>query len=103
MLGVIGESGFGKRTLGGLVTGLIAPDIGALHFDGLPCAGRAAACSVGQRRRMAGRVAVMRGGRILEKGETALMLRAPVNPYTATLLGAATRASRVVEPVPAAK
>jgi ABC-type glutathione transport system ATPase component len=51
--------------------------------------------------RMAGRVAVMRGGRILEQGDTATVFRAPADPYTAALLGAATRATRVAEPVPA--
>lgn len=49
--------------------------------------------------RMAGRVVVMRGGRILEHGETAAVFRAPSDPYTAALLGAATRAARVAEPV----
>ena len=51
--------------------------------------------------RMAGRVVVMRGGRILEQGETAAVFRAPADPYTAALLGAATRATRMAEPVPA--
>ncbi len=49
--------------------------------------------------RMAGRVVVMRGGRILEHGETASVFRAPADPYTAALLSAATRATRAAEPV----
>jgi ABC-type glutathione transport system ATPase component len=229
VLGVIGESGSGKTTLGGLVTGLIAPQAGALRLDGVKLAGRAAARSVEQRRRiqmvfqdplaslnprrrvgeqvvrplrlfhglprreaearaarlfeelgldpgllarfprqlsggqqqrvaiarafaaepdvlvcdeitsaldasvqaqlldrlaamqrragtalllithdlavvwrMAGRVVVMRGGRILEQGETAAVFRAPAHPYTAALLGAATRATRLAEPAIAA-
>ncbi len=53
--------------------------------------------------RMAGRVVVMRGGRILEQGETAAVFRAPADPYTAALLSAATRATRVAEPLLAAK
>jgi ABC-type microcin C transport system duplicated ATPase subunit YejF len=43
----------------------------------------------------------MRDGRILEQGETATVFRAPADPYTAALPGAATRATRVAEPVPA--
>ncbi len=53
--------------------------------------------------RMAGRVVVMRGGRILEHGETGAVFRSPADPYTAALLGAATRAARVAEPAMAAK
>jgi peptide/nickel transport system ATP-binding protein len=53
--------------------------------------------------RMAGRVVVMRHGRILEHGETDAVFRAPADPYTAALLGAATRATRVAEPMIAAK
>jgi ABC-type glutathione transport system ATPase component len=230
VLGVIGESGSGKTTLGSVVTGLIAPEAGALRFGGAPLPGRAAARSLDQRRRiqmvfqdplsslnprrrvgeqvirplrlfhgldrptaearaarlfgelgldsgllarfprqlsggqqqrvaiarafaaepdllvcdeitsaldasvqahlldqlaamqrragtaillithdlsviwrMAGRVVVMRHGRILEQGETARVFRAPANPYTAALLGAATRATRVADPAIAAK
>ena len=44
--------------------------------------------------RMAGRVIVMQGGRILETGETAAVFRNPKDPYTAALLGAASRAAR---------
>ncbi|CAH0200883.1 ABC transporter ATP-binding protein [Roseomonas sp. CECT 9278] len=48
--------------------------------------------------RMARRVAVMQGGRILETGETEAIFRKPANPYTAALLGAATRAARAGQP-----
>ena len=48
--------------------------------------------------RMASRVIVMRSGRILEQGETNAVFRTPSNPYTAALLDAATRATRVAEP-----
>ena len=48
--------------------------------------------------RMARRVVVMRGGRILEAGETEVIFRSPTNPYTAALLGAATRAARAGHP-----
>ncbi len=48
--------------------------------------------------RMARRVAVMQGGRILETGETEAIFRHPANPYTAALLGAATRAARAGQP-----
>jgi peptide/nickel transport system ATP-binding protein len=48
--------------------------------------------------RMARRVAVMQGGRILEAGETEAIFRNPANPYTAALLGAATRAARAGQP-----
>jgi len=48
--------------------------------------------------RMARRVAVMQGGRILETGETTAIFRHPANPYTAALLGAATRAARAGQP-----
>jgi ABC-type glutathione transport system ATPase component len=48
--------------------------------------------------RMARRVAVMQGGRILETGETEAIFRNPANPYTAALLGAATRAARAGQP-----
>ncbi len=44
--------------------------------------------------RMARRVAVMQGGRVLETGETEAIFRNPANAYTAALLGAATRAAR---------
>lgn len=44
--------------------------------------------------RMARRVVVMQGGRILESGATEAVFRNPANPYTAALLGAATRAAR---------
>ncbi len=47
--------------------------------------------------RMAGRVAMMQGGRILETGETEAVFRYPANPYTAALPGAATRAARASE------
>jgi ABC-type glutathione transport system ATPase component len=50
--------------------------------------------------RMARRVAVMQGGRILETGETEAIFRNPANPYTAALLGAATRAARAGRPEP---
>jgi ABC-type glutathione transport system ATPase component len=50
--------------------------------------------------RMARRVAVMQGGRILETGETEAIFRSPANPYTAALLGAATRAARAGRPEP---
>lgn len=53
--------------------------------------------------RMAGRVAVIRQGHILEQGETATVFRAPAHPYTTGLLIAATRATRFAEPVLAAK
>jgi ABC-type dipeptide/oligopeptide/nickel transport system ATPase component len=48
--------------------------------------------------RMARRVAVMQGGRMLETGETEAIFRHPANPYTAALLGAATRAARAGQP-----
>ena len=48
--------------------------------------------------RMARRVAVMQGGRILETGQTEAIFRNPANPYTAALLGAATRAARAGQP-----
>ena len=48
--------------------------------------------------RMASRVIVMRRGRILEQGETNVVFRKPSNPYTAALLDAATRVTRVAEP-----
>jgi len=48
--------------------------------------------------RIARRVAVMQGGRILETGETEAIFRSPANPYTAALLGAATRAARAGSP-----
>jgi ABC-type glutathione transport system ATPase component len=48
--------------------------------------------------RMARRVAVMQGGRILETGDTEAIFRNPANPYTAGLLGAATRAARAGQP-----
>ncbi|WP_353211382.1 ABC transporter ATP-binding protein [Rhodovarius sp.] len=44
--------------------------------------------------RMAPRVLVMQGGRILEAGATEAIFRNPQNPYTAALLGAASRAAR---------
>jgi ABC-type glutathione transport system ATPase component len=44
--------------------------------------------------RMARRVVVMQAGRILESGVTEAVFRNPANPYTAALLGAATRAAR---------
>jgi ABC-type glutathione transport system ATPase component len=44
--------------------------------------------------RMARRVAVMQGGRILETGATEAIFRNPENPYTAALLGAASRVAR---------
>jgi ABC-type dipeptide/oligopeptide/nickel transport system ATPase component len=44
--------------------------------------------------RMARRVVVMQGGRILESGETEAVFRQPGNAYTAALLGAATRVAR---------
>ena len=53
--------------------------------------------------RMAGRVLVMRGGRIIEHGETASVFRAPSDPYTAALLRAATRARGATEPALAAQ
>jgi len=48
--------------------------------------------------RMARRVAVMQGGQILETGETDAIFRNPENPYTAALLGAASRAARAGRP-----
>jgi len=44
--------------------------------------------------RMASRVVVMQNGRILEAGETAAVFQDPQDPYTQTLLGAASRAAR---------
>lgn len=48
--------------------------------------------------RMARRVVVMQGGRILESGATEAIFRNPENPYTAALLGAASRAARAGRP-----
>ena len=50
--------------------------------------------------RMAPRVVVMQGGRILEHGATAEVFRAPQNRYTAGLLAAATRAARLAHAAP---
>lgn len=47
--------------------------------------------------------AVMRGGRVLEQGDTAAVFRAPAAPYTAELPNAATGVTRVAEPLLAAK
>jgi ABC-type glutathione transport system ATPase component len=44
--------------------------------------------------RMARRVVVMQGGRILESGPTEAVFHNPASPYTAALLDAATRAAR---------
>ncbi len=52
VLGVIGESGSGKTTLGLIIAGLMAADEGRLRFEGGPLAGRVAARSREQRRRI---------------------------------------------------
>ncbi|TNC25143.1 ABC transporter ATP-binding protein [Amycolatopsis alkalitolerans] len=38
-LGVVGESGCGKSTIGKMLLGLLAPDTGSVTFDGIPFAG----------------------------------------------------------------
>jgi peptide/nickel transport system ATP-binding protein len=45
--------------------------------------------------KMAPRVIVLRGGRIIEAGDTATVFTRPRDPYTATLLESATRATRM--------
>lgn len=52
ILGVIGESGSGKTTLGLVVAGLLAPNSGAVEFDGARLAGEVRARSADQRRRI---------------------------------------------------
>ena len=52
ILGVIGESGSGKSTMGGIVAGLIAPSQGRLHFQGQALGAGAAARTREQRRRI---------------------------------------------------
>ncbi|MBC8329824.1 MAG: ABC transporter ATP-binding protein [Planctomycetes bacterium] len=44
--------------------------------------------------RVCGRVAVMRGGRVLEQGEVEQVLRQPAHPYTRELMAAAPRLER---------
>jgi len=52
--------------------------------------------------RMARRIVVLQDGRILESGATDAVFRNPAHPYTAALLGAATRAARAGRTEPAA-
>ncbi len=52
VLGVIGESGSGKTTLGLLLAGMLAPQAGAIRFEGHPLAPHVARRTRDQRRRI---------------------------------------------------
>ncbi|MBI1774113.1 MAG: ATP-binding cassette domain-containing protein [Proteobacteria bacterium] len=51
-LGLVGESGSGKSTIGRLLLGLIRPNCGSVHFDGIELGHADAATMRGLRRRM---------------------------------------------------
>ncbi|PPK71418.1 ABC transporter ATP-binding protein [Actinokineospora auranticolor] len=51
-LGIVGESGSGKSTVGRMLLGLVAPDSGAVEFDGVPWSARAGAERRAARRRI---------------------------------------------------
>src|SRR5437763_1422744 len=101
-LGLVGESGCGKTTLGRMLLRLVDPTSGSIRFAGqdvLTASGPELQREFGLTylfishsmpivRYLSTRIAVMRKGEIVEVGEAVQVTSAPQHEYTRTLLAA---------------